>query len=345
MPDFSPIVSLVRGPIPERPPVAIWAVPPTTNGVLGGVPDMIRFYFDLEERLRLEHRLQSLLPEAIILPGFWPGLGVVVEVSAFGGRIAWSRNSAPYIFPALRSPLEIDSLKPPKPGETGLTPLFLTQMDTMKRTLEKESLGLSRIIKSMGPAEIAGLLLGYDGFFTGLYDHPVRIKTLLGIITDFIIEWLHLQETRTGKAEILQLAEHVPGQISSEQVEEFVLPYMKAIYSEFPGPVKIYHNEGWHSDRHIEAILRFGAEIWHFGSDVHSLTDLYSKLGDSLVPFGGINPHGPMRHGTPEEVKDETREVLAAARGRRLLLSTGTGTTPETTLENVRAMIETAVHG
>jgi uroporphyrinogen-III decarboxylase len=52
-----------------------------------------------------------------------------------------------------------------------------------------------------------------------------------------------------------------------------------------------------------------------------------------------------MRNGTPEEVRAETLEVLKAAKGRRLLLSTGTGTTPETTLENARAMIETAVYG
>ncbi len=343
--DFSAIVSLVRGPIPEKPPVAIWAVPPTTNGIMGGVPDMIRFYFDLDERLRLEQRLHDLLPEAIILPGFWPSLGVVVEVSAFGGRMVWSRSSSPHIFPSLRSPEEIDSLKPPKPGETGLTPLFLIQMETMKRMLAERGIGLSKIIKSMGPAEIAGLLLGYDGFFLGLYDHPRRIKTLLTIITEFVIEWLHLQEAIIGEADVLQLAEHVPGQISAEQVEEFVLPCLKAVYSEFPRPVKIYHNEGWHSDRHIDVILRSGAEIWHFGSDVHSLPDVYSKVGDAIVPFGGVNPHGPMRHGTPEEVRAETRQVLAAARGRRLLLSTGTGTTPETTLENVRAMIETAIYG
>ena len=114
-------------------------------------------------------------------------------------------------------------------------------------------------------------------------------------------------------------------------------------YSEFPAPVKIYHNEGFHSDRHIDGILQFGADIWHLGSDVHALSDVYDKIGDAMVPFGGINPHGPMRHGTPEEVKSETQAVLAAAGGRKLLLSTGTGTSPEVTLANMRAMIETAM--
>jgi uroporphyrinogen-III decarboxylase len=49
-----------------------------------------------------------------------------------------------------------------------------------------------------------------------------------------------------------------------------------------------------------------------------------------------------MRFGKPNEVRDETLKVLQASKNRRLLLSTGTGTTPETTLENQRAMVETA---
>ena len=72
MPDYKDIVSLVRGPIPETPPIAIWALPPNTAGVVGGIPDMIRYYFDVEERLRQEIKLKNLLPEAIVLPGFWP---------------------------------------------------------------------------------------------------------------------------------------------------------------------------------------------------------------------------------------------------------------------------------
>ena len=41
MPDFNDILSLVRGPVPDKPPIAIWALPPNTAGVVGGIPDMI----------------------------------------------------------------------------------------------------------------------------------------------------------------------------------------------------------------------------------------------------------------------------------------------------------------
>ena len=89
-------------------------------------------------------------------------------------------------------------------------------------------------------------------------------------------------------------------------------------------------------------ILEFGADIWHFGSDQHNISELYSKIDDTIVLFGGLDPHGVMRFGGPNEVRDETLKVLQASKNKRLLLSTGTGTTPETTLENQRAMVETA---
>jgi len=343
MPDFKDLISLVRGPIPDKPLVAIWSLPPTTAGAVGGIPDMIRYYFEIDERLRIEMKLRKLLPEALILPGFWPSLGVVVEVSAFGGQVIWSHKDAPYISPPLRELKEADSRKAPQPGKAGLTPLLLTQMEIVRRKLKSQGLEIEKFVKSMGPAEITGLLLGYDKFFLALYDDPGRLKSLMDMVTEFVIKWLRLQEEVIGEAEVLQLADHVPSQVSPKHVEEFILPCLKAVYSEFPKAIKIYHNEGFHSDQHIETVLSFGADIWHFGSDVHSLSDLYSKIGDAIVPFGGVNPHGAMRYGTPEEVRAETREVLTVARGRRLLLSTGTGTTPETTLENLRAMVETAV--
>jgi uroporphyrinogen decarboxylase len=196
---------------------------------------------------------------------------------------------------------------------------------------------------SMGPAEISGLLLGYEKYYLGMYDDPKRLHILMQMVTDFVIDWIRLQNATMDDAEVLVVADHVCNQVAPDQLEEFILPYIQAIFSAFPEPIKIYHNEGYHPDKHIEAVLGFGTDVWHFGSDVHELSDLYSKVGDDIVLFGGLNPHGAMRLGTPDEVREETRAVVEAARGRRLLLSTGTGTTPEASLANQRAMVEEAL--
>jgi uroporphyrinogen decarboxylase len=343
MPDYRDLISLVRGPFPEKPLPAIWDFCPCHAGAVGGIPNLIRYYFDIEEKLRVQLKLKELLPEALILPGVFPDLGVVVEVSAFGGQLLWFENSAPYISPPLRDLKDIDSLKPPRPGKAGLTPLSLIQREMICQRLEDQGKQMEKFALCMGPAETSGLLLGYEKYYLGMYDDPKRFHRLMEMVTGFLVEWLRCQEANMGEAEVIVVADHVCSQVGPKHLNEFIFPYIKAIFSTFPEAIKIYHNEGFHSDRHIETVLRFGADIWHFGSDMHALPDLYAKVGDEVVLFGGVNPHGVMRHGTPALVRAETRAVVEASRGRRLLLSTGTGTTPETTLANQRAMVEEAL--
>ena len=119
------------------------------------------------------------------------------------------------------------------------------------------------------------------------------------IVTDFILRWLHFQESLIGEAELLIVADHVPNQVNPGHMKEFILPYMKAIYGDFPRAVKLYHNEGLHSPAHIDLIQRFGFDIWHFGSDQHTLEQIYPLLDEKIVPFGGLNPHGNPSKGIP----------------------------------------------
>ena len=341
MRDFQDLISVVRGPIPERPLVAIWDYAPCHASLVGGIPDMRRYYLDVEEKLSMQLRLKQRFPEVLILPGVWPDLGVVIETSAFGGQITWFENGAPYIAPSISDLKAIDHLKIPDPWNAGLTPLYLVQMKQMQHRLAAQGKTMEKLVISMGPAEIAGLVLGYDRYFLGLYEDSKRIITLMECLTEFIIRWLHVQEQANDQAELLSLGEHVPSQVSPEQMEYFILPYIKAIFDEFSYAVKLYHNEGFHTDRHIALIQQFGFDIWHFGSDQHDLAQLYALLDENVCLFGGLNPHGVLRKGRPEEVSLEAEACLRAARGRRLILSSGTGTTPDVPPENVEAMVKT----
>lgn len=337
------LIRLVRGPVPEKPLPAIWDYFPCHVGAVGGVANFLDYYFDVEMKLQLQLKLMELIPEALILPGVFPDLGVVVEASAFGGQIVWFEKGAPFIFPAIRDLKEIDQVKMPEAGLAGLMPLALRQREIMRRKLKEKGREMESWGFSMGPAEISGLLLGYDKFYLALYDDPKRLSRLMEMVTETVIRWLRKQEAEYGGVEVVCLGEHVPHQVSAGQMKEMILPYLKAVYSAFPRAIKIYHNEGFHSDQHIPLVLEFGADIWHFGSDVHPIRDFISKTRDRIIPFGGVNPHGVMRHGNPEQVWAETRAVVEAAKGHKLLLSTGTGTTPEATLENQRAMVAAAI--
>lgn len=88
MPDLQDLIRLVRGLVPERPLPPIWDYFPCHTGAVGGVDNFLDYYFDVEMKLHLQLKLIDLLPEALILPGVFPDLGVIVEASAFGGQ--WS---------------------------------------------------------------------------------------------------------------------------------------------------------------------------------------------------------------------------------------------------------------
>lgn len=341
MPSYQDLIALVRNPGPAAPLPAIWDFLPCHAAAVGGVPDFVRYYFDVDEKLALQLKLKELLPDALILPGVFPDLGVVVEVSAFGGRIQWFSDGAPFVGAVIEHARDIDRLTRPTAGRDGLMPVQLTQRECMRRKLAQRGLDMERWAMSMGPAEISGLLMGYERFYLAMYDEPQRVHRLMGMVTDLIIDWLRVQDAVMAGAEVLCVADHQCSQVTPAQLREFILPYMQAIYAEFPDAVRLYHNEGRHSDEHIDMVLDFGAEVWHFGSDAHALSDLCPKVANRVVLFGGLDPHGVVRVGTCSQVRAATREAIAQARGQRLLLSTGTGTTPDTTLENQRAMVET----
>lgn len=341
MPDYTDLLNLVKGPMPSKPLPGVWGYFPCFAGAVGGVPDYVEYYLDVDVKLHLQRKFKQNVPKALVLPGIFADFGVVVEASAFGGQLRWFKQGTPHINRAIYDLKEIDSLKVPEAGLAGLMPLVLNQREIMRRKLKQEGVEMEKWGSVMGPAEISGLLLGYDKFYMALYEDPVRIKRLMEITTELVINWLHLKKKSYGGLEVLCVADHVCNQVTPEQLEEFIAPFEKAIFAEFPEAIRIYHNEGLHAPEHVEMILDFGAEIWHFGSDQHEVSELYPLVGDRIVLFGGLDPHGPIRFDTPDDVRRETLKVIEASRNRRLLLSSGTGTTPETTLENILAMVET----
>ena len=56
--------------------------------------------------------------------------------------------------------------------------------------------------------------------------------------------------------------------------------------------------------------------------------------------MGNVNPLEIGVRGTPEEVKEETLEVLEGAGGEGIILSVGGGTSPGMPRENILAMLE-----
>jgi uroporphyrinogen decarboxylase len=63
-------------------------------------------------------------------------------------------------------------------------------------------------------------------------------------------------------------------------------------------------------------------------------------VGDRICLMGNVNPLEIAVRGTPDEVKDETLEVLEGSGGEGIILSVGGGVSPGMPRENLLAMLE-----
>ena len=233
---YDDLIDLVRGPETGNILPAIWGYAPCHFGAMGIFPDMVRYYFDVDMKLDCQLKLMTeLFPDALILPGAFPDLGVVVEVSAFGGQLLRFDKGAPYMHPPVDDLKGTDKLKKPEAGKAGLTAIYLAQRRMMAEKIDRCGLEMDKFMMSMGPAEVARLLIGYEKFYLAMFDDPSRFKKLMEL--DFIIDWLKMQDLAEGGAEVTVLADHVPNLVAPDQLSELIIPYEKAVCEQFPDAI------------------------------------------------------------------------------------------------------------
>jgi uroporphyrinogen-III decarboxylase len=78
--------------------------------------------------------------------------------------------------------------------------------------------------------------------------------------------------------------------------------------------------------------------VINWGKQKH-ISEVKRRVGGRMCLMGNVNPLEIGVRGTPEEVKDETLEVLEAG-GEGMILSVGGGVSPGMPRENILAMLE-----
>jgi uroporphyrinogen decarboxylase len=102
--------------------------------------------------------------------------------------------------------------------------------------------------------------------------------------------------------------------------------------------VKVYHNDA-EVDACLDHLPDAGFNVLNWGKQKH-ITEVKRRVGDRMCLMGNVNPLEIGVRGTPEEVKDETLEVLEGSGGEGIILSVGGGTSPGMPRENILAMLE-----
>jgi len=276
-------------------------------------------------------------PEVMFLPGFWSEYGMCTEPSAFGAKMVWSRSSLPHADRIMDDPIMLSQLKKPNVKTDGLLPFMVNRLIHKKTDIRKMGHEIKFAI-SRGPLNIASFLAGTTELMLALSMNPEEMLKGLGIITDFIIDWISAQVEAIPGIEGILVLDDIVGFLGDEDFKAFALPYLKQIYQAFEMPVKLFHNDA-HGLVTAPYLDEIGVNIFNFSFE-HSISQVRELSGDSVVLLGNIPPRDVLANGSPEEVQKSVMEMMdSAGKETNVIWSCGGGMPPDVPTENILAFI------
>ncbi len=333
--DWETLLEVVDGKSFDRPPVALIVDSPWLPDYAGVT--RLDYYLLPDLWLKINLQVKKDYPNIIFLPSFWVEYGMAIEPSALGSLVRWSLDDLPTVEKRITSPEEISRLRVPNPEKDGLMPLVLNLYKYFQGKLDGTGHAI-KIVAARGPLTVASFLYGLTEFLMGIRIEPDWMKKLLELTTETAITWLKAQLAAVPSAEGILVLDDIPGLMSKDDYAEFAHPYLKAIFDEFSGKLKLYHNDA--NTTHILPLLtQLDIDIFNFGKEV-PLPEIYKYTAGKMVVMGNISPLETLREKGPEEVRKEVEEFLKEAPDKYLLLSAGGGVSPGTPKENIAVLNE-----
>jgi uroporphyrinogen decarboxylase len=279
-------------------------------------------------------------PDVMFLPGFWAEFGMCTEPSAFGAKCIWYQDKLPYEDKIIQQIVDINRLTVPKPAEDGLAPLVLNRLKLNQKKIEDTGHAI-RFATARGPLNIASFLIGTTELLIALRTDTEKIHELLGIITEYTVQWLQLQKETFRSIDGVLILDDIVGFCGEPDFEEFAAPYLKQIFGCLDVSVRFFHNDadGRACSAHLAEV---GINMFNF-SFLHSLGEMRQWAGNDVVLFGQIPPRDVLALGNPEQIAESVKAALATVEDKnRIILSCGGGMPDGVSTENIRAFIKAA---
>ncbi len=286
-------------------------------------------------------RIMREFPDIAFFPSWWVEYGMTIEPSALGARIRFWPDRTPDVSPSFMRLEDVPNIPPIDPNADGLMP-FALEFYRMQRKRILDAGYIIPAVAARGPLCLAAFLRGLTQFMTDITEAPEATHALLNLTTQVVIDWLKAQAEAAGETvEGILVLDDIVGFLSPRLYREFGQPYLKRITDAFPSDwVKVYHNDA--NVRPFVAELPetgFDAINWSFKLDV---AEFLQKTGGKLCPMGNVAPLELAVRGTPDQVSEKAKEIVAKCQGAPLILSLGGGVSPGTPGENLNALAAAA---
>ncbi len=328
------LLSVVEGrPLP-RLPVGLIVDCPWLPGWAG--VSILDYLTDDQLWLEINLRAVRRFPDVWFLPGFWAEYGMCTEPAAFGARCLWPENDFPHARPIIHDYQQISLLNKPDCRTDGLCPFVIKRLERLRSAIEHAGHAV-RFASSRGPLNIAAHLLGHTETMIGLKTDPEAMEHLLGLITDFIVDWLGWQAERFPSIDGLLVLDDLMGFLGEADFQRFVVPCFRRIARALDVRVKLLHND-CHGLITARYLGQMGFNAFNFSFE-HSLSEIRTLAGEGVTLLGNIPPRDVLARGTPEDVRRATVAALGSlADHRRLIVSCGGGVPPGVPSENIDAL-------
>jgi hypothetical protein len=241
-----------------------------------------------------------------VVPTFFPDFGTVSTAALFGGkRIPPGPNGRlAHIERAVQTVDELLALKPCPFEESD----FQRGLDLYRQVCAR--LGTDEVFLRtpdfQGALNTLALMIDQTELMVAMMEQPDLIKTVLGRITDTLIEYVARYRKEAGPGKVVgsiwpyivlpdgigvSLTQDYMPLLGPEQYAEFELPLLKRIADRFGG-VHI-HCCGKYK-QHLPALAASGIKIW--GLETHypetTVEDIYAVFGDTVAITPYIAPNG-----------------------------------------------------
>ena len=319
----------------DKIPLALIIDSPWIPGYLG-IKHM-DYYLDPELWFQSNKKIHEEFPDIIFVPSWWMEYGMAAEPSALGTKIKFWEDNTPSEYHTLYHIEDLEKFPEYEVENDAFMAMTLHRIRMQKQRIFDLGHTLP-FVTSRGPLCTAGFVRGTTDFMIDIVEKPEWAHKLIDLCTNLVIDWLKAQQNAIGNTvEGIFILDDIVGFINEDHYQEFAHSYLKKICDAFPKDwVKLYHN-----DADINACMDHlpdaGFNVLNWGKQT-DIEDVKDRIGDKICLMGNVNPLEIGVRGTPDEVYDETLDVLEKSEGKNIILSVGGGTSPGMPKENIIAM-------
>ncbi len=333
---WNTLIDVIDGKNPEKPISAFIIDSPWLPGWYGC--STLDYYTNDQIWLEANFKAIDTFPETSFLPGFWSEYGMCTEPSAFGAKTIWEEKNLPHANKVITDLSELSKINKPDVRKDGLLPFTINRLKNTQSAINRRGHEIKFAV-SRGPFNIATFLMGTTEFLMALKLDPEGIHKLLRIISDFTIDWLEYQIESFPTIDGILLLDDIIGFVGDEDFRDFMLPYLKEIYSHFPVKVKFLHND---ADGIVSApyLPEIGVNLFNFSFN-HPIDEMKKLTANKVTLLGNIPPRDTLSLGTTNDIENWIEDKMNMKDLSRIIWSCGGGMSQDTSTENINAFINT----